>query len=80
MSRGIVKSLTSMGLGISLVLESDIGATFAGLTYRELQDGTGPSRIDFYAHWLDNNENPALERFVKLLAERYPSPASVFGR
>lgn len=72
-SRGIVKSLTSMGLGVSLVLESDVGATFAGLTYRELRDGTGPSRIDFCAHWRDDNENPALDRFVELLAERYPS-------
>ncbi|MGY4299824.1 DNA-binding transcriptional LysR family regulator [Bradyrhizobium sp. i1.4.4] len=76
-SRGIVKSLTSMGFGISLVLESDIGATFAGLTYRELQDGMGPSRIGFYAHWRNNNGNPALQRFVKLLAERYPSPDPV---
>ena len=79
-SRGIVKSLTSMGLGISLVLESDIGATFAGLTYRELQDGTGPSRIGFHAHWLDNNENPALKRFLSLLAERYPSPPPALGK
>src|SRR6266481_9797191 len=33
-SRGIIKSLTSMGLGVSLVTESDTGARFAGLTYR----------------------------------------------
>ena len=42
-SRGIIKSLISMGIGISLVLESDIGASFAGLVYRELRDGAGPS-------------------------------------
>lgn len=73
-SRGIIKSLTSMGMGLSLVMESDIGANFAGLVYRELQDGTGPSRVDFQAHWRDDNENPALKRFLSLLAERYPSP------
>lgn len=73
-SRGIIKSLISMKLGISLVLESDIGASFAGLTYRELRDGTGPTRIDFSAHWRADNENPALDSFLKLLAERYPSP------
>jgi DNA-binding transcriptional LysR family regulator len=73
-SRGIIKSLTSMGMGLSLVMESDIGASFAGLVYRELQDGAGPSRVDFYAHWRDDNENPALKRFLDLLAERYPSP------
>ncbi|MEY9537919.1 DNA-binding transcriptional LysR family regulator [Bradyrhizobium diazoefficiens] len=74
-SRGIIKSLTSMGMGLSLVMESDIGASFAGLVYRELQDGAGPSRVDFYAHWRDDNENPALKRFLNLLAERYPSPS-----
>jgi DNA-binding transcriptional LysR family regulator len=75
-SRGIIKSLISMKLGISLVLESDIGASFAGLVYRELHDGTGSTRFDFSAHWRADNDNPALEGFLKLLAERYPSLAS----
>lgn len=78
-SRGIIKSLTSMGMGLSLVMESDIGASFAGLVYRELRDGTGPSRVDFHAHWRDDNENPALKRFLDLLAERYPSPPPALG-
>ncbi|MGY4231057.1 DNA-binding transcriptional LysR family regulator [Bradyrhizobium sp. USDA 4449] len=78
-SRGIIKSLISMGMGLSLVMESDIGASFAGLVYRELQDETGPSRLDFFAHWRDDNENPALRRFLNLLAERYPSPPPALG-
>ncbi|MCP2218448.1 MULTISPECIES: LysR family transcriptional regulator [Bradyrhizobium] len=78
-SRGIIKSLTSMGMGLSLVMESDIGASFAGLVYRELQDGAGPSRVDFYAHWREDNDNPALKRFLNLLAERYPSPPPALG-
>lgn len=73
-SRGIIKSLISMRLGIGLVLESDIGASFAGLVYRELRDGTGPTRVEFSAHWRTDNENPALGSFLKLLAERYSSP------
>jgi DNA-binding transcriptional LysR family regulator len=71
-SRGVIKSLVSMGLGLSMVLESDIGANFSGLTYRELRDGTGPSRIGFSATWREDNENPSLRDFLKLLAERYP--------
>jgi DNA-binding transcriptional LysR family regulator len=74
-SRGIIKNLISMELGISLVMESDMEANSAGLVYRELRDGTGPGRIDFSAHWRADNENPALDSFVKLLTERYPSPA-----
>ncbi|WPO43222.1 LysR family transcriptional regulator [Tardiphaga sp. 42S5] len=75
-SRGIVKSLISMKLGISLVMESDIGASFAGLVYRELRDGIRPSYLSFSAHWRGDNENPALHAFLKLLAERYPSSAT----
>ena len=76
-SRGIIKSLVSMGMGLSLVMESDIVASFAGLVYRELKDATGPSRLDFYAHWRDDNENPALRHFLSLLAKRYPSSPPV---
>jgi DNA-binding transcriptional LysR family regulator len=72
-SRGIIKSLISMKAGISLVLESDMGASFAGLMYRELRDGTGPSRFDYSAYWRKDNENPALNAFIKMLSERYPS-------
>lgn len=74
-SRGIIKSLISMGLGVSIVMESDIGANFAKLVYRELRDGMGTTRVDFSANWRADNENPALDNFLKLLAERYPSPA-----
>jgi len=76
-SRGVIKSLISMGFGIGLVLESDIGASFSGLLYRELHDGTGLSRIGFSAVWRPDNENPAVENFLKLLAERYPFPSAV---
>jgi DNA-binding transcriptional LysR family regulator len=74
-SRGIIKSLVSVGFGVSLVTESDIGASFSGLIYRELRDGTGPSRIGYSAHWRADNDNPALASFLKLLGERYPSPS-----
>ncbi len=73
-SRGVVKSLVTMKVGISLVLESDIGANFSGLVYHELRDGAGPSRLGYSAYWQDDNENPALEAYLKLLSERYPSP------
>jgi DNA-binding transcriptional LysR family regulator len=73
-SRGIIKSLIAAGFGVSLVTESDVGANFSGLTYRELRDGTGPSRVGFSAHWRSDNDNPALANFLKLLGERYPLP------
>lgn len=73
-SRGIIKSLIAAGFGVSLVTESDVGANFSGLTYRELRDGTGPSRVGFLAQWRSDNDNPALKTFLKVLGERYRLP------
>lgn len=72
-SRDTLQSLVSLGFGVGLVTESDI-ATMSGLIYRELRDGTGPSRIGYSAHWRAENDNPALAGFLTLLRERYPSP------
>ena len=74
-SLGNIKSLVGAGFGVSLVRESDIGANFSGLIYRELRDGTGPSWVGYSAHWRADNDNPALASFLKILGERYPSPA-----
>jgi DNA-binding transcriptional LysR family regulator len=80
-SQGAINSLVSMEFGISIALESDTGANLSSLVYRELRDGSGPSRIDFSATWRADNENPALENFLKMLGERYPllrSPETTF--
>ena len=75
-SRDAMKSLVSLGFGVGLVTESDIGSSLSGLVYRELRDGTGPSRIGYSAHWRAENDNPALAGFLAVLRERYPLPAS----
>lgn len=75
-SRTIINSLISAGFGVGLVTESDIGANFSGLTYRELRDGAGPSRVGFSAYWGKESHNPALTSLLKLLRERYPSPST----
>jgi DNA-binding transcriptional LysR family regulator len=75
-SRGIIKSLISGGFGVSLVTESDIGASFAGLTYREVRDGVGSSQVSYSAHWREDNDNPALASFLNLLGERYALPGA----
>jgi DNA-binding transcriptional LysR family regulator len=77
-SRGIIKSLVSLGFGVSLVTESDVGASFSGLVYRDLRDGTGPSRIGYSAYWRADNDNPALASFLKRLGERYRQFATPF--
>jgi DNA-binding transcriptional LysR family regulator len=73
-SWGNIKSLVGAGFGVSLVTESDVGASLSGLIYRELRDGTGPSWVGYSAHWRADNDNPVLASFLKILGERYPSP------
>lgn len=72
-SRSILKSLISMKLGVGLVLESDVGVRVPSITFKELRDGTGPSRVEFSAFWSEANDNPALAKFLHLLKERYPA-------
>lgn len=74
-SLGNIMNLVGAGFGVSLVRESDIGASFPGLIYRELRDGMGPSWVGYSAHWRADNDNPALASFLKMQGERYPSPA-----
>ncbi|WP_291710731.1 hypothetical protein [Bradyrhizobium sp.] len=62
-----------MKRGISLVLESDIGASFSALVYRELRDGTGASRLDYAACWRADNEKLRAESLLKLLPSCYTS-------
>jgi DNA-binding transcriptional LysR family regulator len=73
--RDTMQSLVSLGFGVGLVTESDIGCSLPGLVFRELRDGTGPSRIGYSAHWRAENDNAALAGFLALLRQRYPSPA-----
>ena len=72
-SRESIKSLVGAGFGIGLTLEASLGATFTGVVHREARDGTGPVRIEHSANWRNDNDNPALIAFLKLLGERYPS-------
>jgi DNA-binding transcriptional LysR family regulator len=74
-SWGNIKSLVGAGFGVSLMAESDVSAILPDLIYRELRDGTGSSWVRYSAHWRADNDNPALASFLKILGERYPSPA-----
>jgi hypothetical protein len=75
-SRESIKSLVGAGFGVGLTIEASLGANFAGVVHREVRDGTGPTRVGHSAYWRQDNENPALTGFLKLLRERYPSPST----
>ena len=46
------------------------------LVYREVREGVEPARIGYSAHWREDNQNPALTSFLKVLGERYPLPTA----
>ena len=65
-------TLVGAGWGIPLVLESATGVTYPGVTFREVYDAEGPTRLSFRAYWRQANNNPSLRPFLDLLRERYP--------
>ncbi|MGY3619166.1 DNA-binding transcriptional LysR family regulator [Bradyrhizobium sp. USDA 10063] len=65
-------SLVGVDWGILLVLESATGAAYPGVTFREVHDAEGPTRLSFRAYWRQANRNPSLRPFLDLLRERYP--------
>jgi DNA-binding transcriptional LysR family regulator len=73
-SRENIKSLVGASFGIGLTLEASLGTSSDGVVHREIRDGTGSARIGLSVSWREDNENPALVSFLKLLRERYPSP------
>jgi DNA-binding transcriptional LysR family regulator len=75
-SRGSLMSLVGAGFGITLLTEASAGAIIAGLVYRGVREGAEPARIGYSAHWREDNQNPALASFLKVLGERYPLPAA----
>jgi DNA-binding transcriptional LysR family regulator len=65
-------TLVGAGWGILLALEGATGATYPGVTFREVHDPEGPTRLSFRAYWRQANSNPSLRPFLDLLRERYP--------
>lgn len=78
-SRENIKSLVGAGRGVSLMCEACMGASYAGVVYREARDGNGSARIGYRAYWRDGNDNPALRNFIRLLEERCPPVANGNG-
>lgn len=57
---------------VSIATEASQGATWPDLHFREIYDPSSLARLDFALYWREDNENPALKHFFKLIEERYP--------
>lgn len=69
-------ALVGAGWGVLLALEGATGGVYPGVTYREVHDADGPTRLTFRAYWRQANSNPSLRPFIDMLRERYPDFSS----
>ncbi|MGB3469883.1 MAG: LysR substrate-binding domain-containing protein [Erythrobacter sp.] len=67
-----IAAMVPFGKFITMVPESATGAVRPDVAFREISEPTGAAHLDFSAWWREDNDNPALARFFKLLDERYP--------
>lgn len=65
-------SLVAAEYGPLLMLEGGTGIRRDDVTYREIHDDDGPTRLAFAAYWREANRNPTLAPFLTLLQQRYP--------
>ena len=70
-------TLVGAGWGLLLALEGATGAAYPGVTFREVHDAEGPTRLNFRAYWRQSNCNPSLRPFLDMLRERYPDITGV---
>lgn len=67
-----VLSMISAKRFISVATEASQGIAWPDLHFREIYDPVGPARLEYALYWREDNENPALQRFFRMLEERYP--------
>ena len=65
-------TMVGAGWGILVALEGATGATYPSVTFREVHETGGPTRLNFWAYWRHTNSNPSLRPFLNMLRERYP--------
>lgn len=69
-------TMVGAGWGILVALEGATGATYPGVTFREVHESDGPTRLNFWAYWRKTNSNPSLRPFLDMVRERYPDLSS----
>lgn len=67
-----VLSMVTANRFITFATEASQGGAWPDLHFREVYDPSGPARLEYALYWREDNENPALKRFFKLIEERYP--------
>ncbi|MCZ4107033.1 LysR family transcriptional regulator [Brevundimonas diminuta] len=72
--RETVLSAIALGGRLSIVAESALGIKVPGVTFREVHETNGHTRIGYSGYWREDNENTVLHRFLDFVAVRYSLP------
>lgn len=72
-SHDTIINMVGVGRFITITTEAVQGANRPDLVFKDLHSSAGQAYLDFFAFWREDNENPALKYFFKLLKDRYPS-------
>ena len=67
-----VLSMVAAKRFITIATEASQGIAWSDLEFRQIYDPSGPARLEYALYWREDNENSALQRFFKLVEERYP--------
>ncbi|MBU2587744.1 MAG: LysR family substrate-binding domain-containing protein [Alphaproteobacteria bacterium] len=67
-----VLSIVAAKRYISIATGASPGIAWSDLRFQKIHDPTGPALLEYALYWREDNDNPALQRFFKLIEERYP--------
>jgi DNA-binding transcriptional LysR family regulator len=70
-SRETVLSVLGGNWGVSIVCEASTGARYPDVVYRPIHGEQGPALTSYSGCWRDDNNNPALRRFLAFIKTRY---------
>lgn len=71
-SRENILNLVSAGRFVTVVSGTSMGLHHPGVVLRDIHGQQGKVHVDFCAYWREDNDNPALRLFLKLIADRHP--------
>lgn len=72
-SHDTIVNAVRMGRFNAIATDAMLGVPWPGVVFREVHDVSSKAHLDFSIFWREDNENPALKHFFKLIKERHPS-------
>jgi DNA-binding transcriptional LysR family regulator len=68
---------TAAHLPVTAGIAPDTTSAAGAFSYHEVHDAFGPTTFDQGVHWRTSNANPALQRFLQHLSQRYARPLTL---